>query len=90
MDKVILKDFRKQSEQVHLLYPETNDDEINPHQPKKDRSPHPRFVDKKRKLRNEPSGIHEVLLDGMSGERNQWKGMGTDNSYNIPGAPNGW
>jgi hypothetical protein len=90
MDRVILKDFRKQSEQVHLLYPETNDDEINPHQPKKDRSPHPRFVDKKRKLRPEPYGISEQMQEGMEGTRNQFRGMGTEESFGGTGEPAGF
>ena len=89
MDKIIIKDLIKKSEEVYLLYPETNDDEINPHQPPKGKSPLPRFKDKRRKLRNEPDGVHQVLLDGLGGDRNQFRGPGTENSYGIGVVP-GW
>ena len=89
-DRIIMKDLRKKSEELYLLYPETNDDEINPHQPQKGKSPLPRFKDKRRKLRNEPNGIQQQMQEGMEGYRNVTRGPGTENSYPIPGAAEGW
>lgn len=39
----------------------------------------------RKRFRNEPEGLSERDFEGQEGERNQFKGMGTDQSYSIPG-----
>ena len=39
----------------------------------------------RKRFRNEPQGLSERDFQGMEGEHNQWRGMGTDQSHSIPG-----
>ena len=39
----------------------------------------------RKRFRNEPGGLSETDIEGLDGEKNQFRGMGTENSYSIPG-----
>ncbi len=73
MDRVIIK----KSDNINLIYPEMPDQDLKPDEI----SLKDKFKRKKRRFRPEPGGIHEQMSDGMSDERNQFRGPGTDNSY---------
>jgi ribosomal protein L37AE/L43A len=50
-----------------------------------------KFKLKRRRFRNEPDGIHQRMQEGMEGDRNKFRGMGTEESFMAnTGEPAGW
>jgi hypothetical protein len=76
MDRIILK----KADNINLIDPEIPSEDIDPYQPSDMKN---RYKNKKKRWRNEPSGYHEVLLDGRGDERDKHKGFGTDVSYDV-------
>ncbi len=80
----------KKADNLYLLDPNYPDEETNPQQPKDNVVMKDKFKTKKKRFRNEPFGIHEQLQDGMSGYRDQFRGMGTENGFGLmEGGPDG-
>ncbi len=83
MDRIIMKN----ADNINLLYPEMPAENVDPHQQGDMKT---RYDKKKKRWREEDGGVQEQLLDGRGGEdRSQFRGMGTDNSYGIPGSEGG-
>lgn len=87
MDRIIIKN----AEPMDLIYKEMPSEDEELRGPRgRDDDNFKRHKLKRKKLRPEPGGPEELLLDGLGGDRSQFRGMGTEESFSIPGAPNGW
>jgi len=76
----------KKADNLYVMYPEMPDAKPDI----EDSDIKNKFKRKKRRFRNEPDGWEEQMQEGMDGYKNQFKGMGTENSFDIGFTDTGW